>query len=82
MKVSKTDKHTNKMHDFVLGEQLCQLLEAFRWKRFKGGQFYSRMVTIFGFKVYSIKKCMFSETRMQERRNLRLDLKHLAAHKQ
>ena len=82
MKISKTDKNKNKVHSFLLGEQLCQLLEAFKWKRFKGGQFYSRMVSIFGFRVYAIKKCMFSESRMHERRNLKIDLRHLAAHKQ
>lgn len=85
MKVSKTVKRTNKTSSFILSEQCCLLLEAFGWTQFfKSAALYERMKKIFGFPVYSIKKCMFSEMALQMSRSNKNSeyLKQLADHKE
>lgn len=83
MKVSKTSRFSQKKSKFILSEQLCKLLEQFHWTGFfKKGKLYKRMFPIFGFPVYSIKKCLFSEMKLQENQFLKLAMKSLAGHKQ
>ena len=39
------------------------------------------MSPIFGFPIYSIKKCLFSEMRLQQAKTVKVDLQKLADHK-
>lgn len=39
------------------------------------------MTPIFGFPVYPIKKCLFSEIKLQERSFPKIDFKGIAGHK-
>lgn len=40
------------------------------------------MFEVFGFPIYSVKKCLFSEMKLQESQHLNVNLKLLADHKE